>query len=55
TTNLIERAFREVRRRTRPMGVFNNRSSMERIIFAVFYYLNHKGQEGSPLPFTQES
>lgn len=54
TTNLIERAFREVRRRTRPMGVFNNRSSMERIIFAVFYYLNHKGQEGSPLPFTQE-
>jgi hypothetical protein len=28
---------------------------MERITFAVFYYLNHKGQEEPPLPFTQES
>jgi transposase-like protein len=55
TTNLIERAFREVRRRTRPMGVFNNRNSMERIIFAVFYYLNHKGQEETPFPFTHKS
>jgi putative transposase len=25
TTNLIERAFREVKRRVKPMGVFNNR------------------------------
>lgn len=40
TTNLIERAFREVKRRTRPMGVFNNKNSMERIMFATFYYLN---------------
>jgi len=28
TTNLIERAFREVKRRTRPMGDFVNRGSM---------------------------
>ncbi|MSP50826.1 MAG: hypothetical protein EXQ91_00285 [Alphaproteobacteria bacterium] len=27
TTNAIERRFREVRRRTRPMGVFQDRTS----------------------------
>ena len=36
TTNAIERLFREVRRRTRPMGVFQDRTSMDRILFAVF-------------------
>lgn len=30
TTNAIERRFVEVRRRTRPMGVFSDRTSMER-------------------------
>jgi transposase-like protein len=40
TTNAIERVFREVRRRTRPMGVFENRTSMERILYAVFLYEN---------------
>jgi len=55
TTNLIERAFVEVRRRTRPMGVFGNRGSMERILFAVFYHLNSKGQEVPPLLFTQRA
>jgi len=35
TTNVIERAFREVRRRTRPMSCFNNNKSIERIIYAV--------------------
>jgi transposase-like protein len=29
TTNAIERRFREVRRRTRPMGVFSDRTSVE--------------------------
>lgn len=42
TTNIIERAFREVRRRIRPMSCFQNRSSVERIIFAIFYRLNKK-------------
>jgi transposase-like protein len=55
TTNLIERAFVEVRRRTRPMGVFGNRGSMERILFAVFYHYNSKGQEVPPLLFTQRA
>ena len=55
TTNLIERAFKEVKRRTRPMGVFGNRSSMERILYAVFFHLNSKGQEVPSLLFTQNA
>lgn len=49
TTNVIERCFREVRRRTRPMTCFNNPESCERIIFAVLSHLN-RGWEGKPLP-----
>lgn len=55
TTNLIERASREVKRRTRPMGVFGNRNSMERILYAVFFHLNSKGQEIPSLLFTQKA
>jgi transposase-like protein len=40
TTNAIERRFREVRRRTRPMGVFSDRTSIERILYGVFMYEN---------------
>lgn len=40
TTNAIERRFREVRRRTRPMGVLSDRTSIERILYAVFMYEN---------------
>jgi transposase-like protein len=47
TTNAIERCFREVRRRTRPMSCFNNNASCERIIYAVFTHLNHNW-EGKP-------
>src|SRR5204862_1726 len=42
TTNAIERRFREVRRRTRPMGVMANKDSLERILFAVFTHENQK-------------
>jgi len=52
TTNLIERAFREVKRRTRPMGVFGNKGSMERILYAVFYHYNSKGKEVPSFLFT---
>lgn len=55
TTNLIERAFVEVKRRTRPMGVFVNRGSMERILYAVFFHYNSKGQEVPSLLFTQRA
>ncbi len=40
TTNAIERCFREVRRRTRPMSCFTNDASCERIIYAVLSHLN---------------
>jgi putative transposase len=42
TTNVIERAFREVRRRIRPMNCFKNDASCERILYAIFIYLNRR-------------
>jgi transposase-like protein len=53
TTNAIERRFVEVRRRTRPMGVFSDRTSMERILFAIFTYENTKAGISTPLLLTQ--
>jgi putative transposase len=53
TTNAIERRFREVRRRTRPMGVFSDRTSMDRILFAVFNHENQNQGVSTPLPLTQ--
>ncbi len=50
TTNAIGRRFREVRRRTRPMGVFSDRTSMDRILFAVFTHENHN--QGVPTLFS---
>ena len=55
TTNAIERRFREVRRRTRPMGVFSDSTSMERILYAVFTYENTKQGTATPIPLTQNS
>ena len=49
TTNAIERRFREVRRRTRPMGTFQDRTSMDRILFAVFSHENKS--QGLSTPF----
>jgi len=53
TTNAIERRFREVRRRTRPMGVFQDRTSMDRILFAVFTHENKSQGVSSPFLLTQ--
>ncbi len=44
TTNVIERCFVEVRRRTRPMVCFVNVASVDRIIYAIFNGLNEKYQ-----------
>jgi transposase-like protein len=55
TTNAIERRFREVRRRTRPMGVFSDRPSIDRILFAVFTYENQKQGTSAPFLLTQNS
>ncbi len=54
TTNCIERAFVEVRRRTRPMHLFPNVKSAERIFHGITQYLN---QNWSPpnLEFTQKT
>lgn len=55
TTNAIERRFREVRRRTRPMGTFSDATSIDRILFAVFTYENHQQEVGAPFLLTQSS
>ena len=55
TTNAIERRFREVRRRTRPMGVFSDRTSVERILYAVFSYENKQQGIATPFLVTQNS
>ena len=54
TTNLIERAFVEVRRRTRPMGVMAHTQSLQRIVFAVFHHLNNNWAQ-HPKKFTHKS
>jgi hypothetical protein len=48
-TNAIERRLREVRRRTRPMGTFQDKTSMERILFAVFMRENCNQDPRHPL------
>jgi len=55
TTNAIERRFREVRRRTRPMGTFQDKTSMDRILFAVFTHENKSQGVSTPLLLTQNN
>jgi transposase-like protein len=47
TTNVIERCFREVRRRLKVMGYFQNAKSCDRNIYAIFNYFNNKWQRNS--------
>jgi putative transposase len=47
TTNRLERAFREVRRRTRPMGTYINKDSAERIMFGITDTMN-RNWSGTP-------
>jgi len=57
TTNIIERSFREVRRRVRPMTCFENDASVARIIFGVMSHLN-KSWKDKPIKeftFTQKA
>jgi len=53
TTNAIERCFVEVRRRTRPMVLFTNVQSVERIVYAIFYRFNQQWQNRTLSLFTQ--
>ncbi len=48
TANHIERRFKEVRRRTRPMGVFSDKTSMDRILYAIFMHEN-KAEDVYPI------
>lgn len=53
TTNVIERCFVEVRRRTRPMVCFTNELSLERIIYAIFHRFNEQWKKPALRLFTQ--
>jgi putative transposase len=55
TTNAIERAFREVRRRVRPMTCFTNAASCDRIVYAVITHLNTEWERHPLKGFTQKS
>jgi putative transposase len=48
TTNMLERDFREVRRRTRPMGAFPNENSAGRIFYGVTNSIHNNRHH--PLP-----
>jgi len=49
TTNILERAFREVRRRTRPMNnFFTNEASANRIMYGISEMLNNNWKDKSP-------
>ena len=53
TTNVMERCFVEVRRRTRPMVVFCNVESVDRIIYAIFSRFNTDWKTHTLELFTQ--
>ena len=55
TTNIIERSFREVRRRVRPMSCFENDRSCSRIIFGVISHLNKSWKDKPIKEFTQKT
>ena len=56
TTNYIERLIRELRRRTRPMGAFADKTSCERLFYGVIKRLNRRWTDRKPLPgFTQNT
>jgi putative transposase len=55
TTNVIERSFREVRRRTRTISCFTNGASVDRIIFGIISHLNNSWKDKPILKFTQQS
>lgn len=53
TTNVIERCFVEVRRRTRPMVCFVNVGSVDRIIYSIFHKFNLQWETHTLRAFTQ--
>jgi len=53
TTNIIERCFVEVRRRTRPMVCFVNVQSVDRIIYSIFHKFKLEWKNRTLRVFTQ--
>lgn len=53
TTNVIERQFKEVRRRTNVFSCFSNIASCDRIIYAIFTHINNNWKERTLKDFTQ--
>ena len=53
TTNIIERCFVEVRRRTRPMVCFVNVQSVDRILYSIFHRFNLEWKNRTLRAFTQ--
>ena len=53
TTNVIERCFVEVRRRTRPMVCFVNVESVDRIIYSIFQRFDLEWKTRTLSVFTQ--
>ncbi len=53
TTNIIERCFVEVRRRTRPMVCFVNVQSVDRILYSIFQRFNLEWKNRTLRAFTQ--
>ena len=53
TTNIIERCFVEVRRRTRPMVCFVKMKSVDRIIYSIFQRFNLEWKTRTLRVFTQ--
>ncbi|GAI47545.1 unnamed protein product, partial [marine sediment metagenome] len=45
TTNMIESLFKQLRRRTRPMNLFANAESCERITYALFTKYNKQWKD----------
>lgn len=45
TTNVIERFFKELRKRTRPMSLFANTESCDRILYVLFAKYNKKWED----------
>lgn len=55
STNLIERAFRELRRRLRPIGALTDRRSADRILYGQVVRLNDLLARRPLAAFTQET
>ncbi len=55
TTNILERAFRELRRRTKPMNLFPNAESANRIFYGVIKNLNQSWNQNPVAEFPQSS